>query len=421
MRRIFKDESQSSILIIFIKNFLLLFAFRGFGVIANLVVTILAGRTLSVELMSEYNLVINLSNIIVIPLVMGVNSSLLKILPESSPKDREDILGTVLIGNIALCLAVSVIGFLVTPLICRLPNLTPCSWYLAIALAIVTNGCILADTVLKVDERFTRLGVAKIAGSVFLLISYLTCILLFHDTDIYKYAVFNVIGQIVVLSVSVYKIAKIRFSFRKDIAKSMYKISFMYMLSWLLITGLNSADVFIISGMRPKYDSGIFSTYQAGIRNYFSIFYNDIFATVMLPVLINRGIDNKGLVKKVFRLLPVIFAVLCAGTTAVLLVLLFAFGQKYPVIWLFVFLEAAGIAFQGIYYFLNSLLVTEGREGAKTSFEILGKPFLLFIIIIVLCTKLFGLTGTFISFTLNQAILALLLILRYRKTTGLAG
>ena len=402
---------------VFIKNFCMLFVFRGFGVLANLVVTILAGRSLSVELMSEYNLVFSLSNLLVIPLVMGVNSSLLKILPETSAEERKDLLGTVVIGNITLCLSCCLIGYLVTPVICRLPNLTPGSWFLAIALAIATNGCILADTILKADERFLRLGVAKIAGSVFLLGSYMLCILGFRNGNLYKYVAFNVIGQLIVLLFSVYKIGAIRMRFRTDIAGKILSTSIMYMLSWFLITALNSADIYIISGMRSKYDSGIFSMYQAGIRNYFSIFYNDIFATVMLPILINRGVDSKRLARTVTRFLPAIFLVLGIGTSVLLLFLLYAYGEKYPVVWIYVGLEAAGIAFQGIYYFFNSLLVTEGHVGAKTSFVILAKPFVFFLATIFVCTKLFGITGTFISFTLNQAVLAFLLVLRYRRTT----
>lgn len=416
MRESTRHKTDSSVLALFIKNFFMLFAFRGFGVLANLVVTILAGRTLSVELMSEYNLVFSLSNLLVIPLVMGANSTLLKILPESSAEERKELLGTVLIGNIAICLSFCLIGYLVTPLICRLPNLTPGSWYLAIALAVVTNSCILADTVLKADEKFLRLGLAKVAGSVFLFGSYVICILGFKSGSLYKYVTFNVCGQVIVLLVSVYRIGAIRLRFRTDLVRKLLSTSVMYMLSWFLITALNSADICIISAMRSKYDSGIFSTYQAGIRNYFSIFYNDIFATVMLPILINRGIDSKRLARTVTKFLPVVFLVLAAGTSVLLLLLLFAFGKKYPVVWIYVALEAAGIAFQGIYYFFNSLLVTEGHVGAKTSFTILAKPFLFLIATIYVCTRFFGITGTFVSFTINQAILAFLLLLRYRRT-----
>ena len=136
----------------------------------------------------------------------------------------------------------------------------------------------------------------------------------------------------------------------------------------------------------------------------------------MLPILINRGIDSKRLARTVTKFLPVVFLVLAAGTSVLLLLLLFAFGKKYPVVWIYVALEAAGIAFQGIYYFFNSLLVTEGHVGAKTSFTILAKPFLFLIATIYVCTRFFGITGTFVSFTINQAILAFLLLLRYRRT-----
>ncbi|SHH43747.1 Membrane protein involved in the export of O-antigen and teichoic acid [Butyrivibrio fibrisolvens DSM 3071] len=409
-------RSESTTLILFVKNFLLLFAFRGISVLTNLVVTILAGRTLTVELMGEYNLVFTLANILVIPLIMGVNNTLLKVLPESSDDEKKEILGTVIIGNFMLCLGLSVIGYIITPIVCRFPNLTPESWYLAIALAIATNSCILADTILKVDEKFFRLGIAKIAGSIFMMAGYLVSILAFNKISIYVYIICNVLGQVLALLVSVYKLGAVKFIFRRDIAKDIFKIGVFYMFSWLLTTGLNTADICIISALRPEYESGIFSSYQSNIRIYFSVFYNDIFAAVMLPTLINHGVDIRRLVGNVFKFMPVILLILGAGTATLLVALLYAYGEQYPIIWGYIILEAAGIAFQGIYYFFSSLLVMEGETGARTSFEILGKPYVFLLLISFVCTKLFGLTGGFISFTANQAILAVLLVIRYRRT-----
>jgi O-antigen/teichoic acid export membrane protein len=114
--------------------------------------------------------------------------------------------------------------------------------------------------------------------------------------------------------------------------------------------------------------------------------------------------------------MPVILLILGAGTATLLVALLYAYGEQYPIIWGYIILEAAGIAFQGIYYFFSSLLVMEGETGARTSFEILGKPYVFLLLISFVCTKLFGLTGGFVSFTANQAILAVLLVIRYRRT-----
>lgn len=410
-----EGKSEGSIFLLFFKNFITLFVFRGLGVLTSVVVTILAGRTLSVETMGQYNLIFSLSNIIVIPLVMGVNNSLLKILPNSDERERKEILGTVITGNIALCLFISLIGVLISPIMCRLLNIPSTSWYLSICFAIVTNSCILAETVLKENEKFLKLGIARVTGSLFLLGTFLVYILMYHDISLYRFVALNILGQLAVFVVSIYKFGRIKLSFNREIAKSILKVSVLYMFSWLLTTGLNYADVYIISGMRNSYEVGIFSGYQVNVRNYFSVFFHDIFAAVMLPTLINHGVDKDKLIKTVLKFLPVVFMVLSAGTTVVILLLLFAFGNKYPIVWEYVLIEAAGIAFQGIYYFFNSLLVTEGKTGARASMEVLGKPFIILIAIIVVCTKWFGLMGTFISFTINQAILAILMIIRYRR------
>ncbi len=410
-----KNNTKGSVLLLFIKNLFLLFIFRGLGVLTTVIVTIMAGRALSIEEMGQFNLIFSLSNVIVIPLVMGVNNTLLKILPEAEEEKRQEILGTVIIGNIGLCLIVSVTGILISPVICRILNISYMSWYLAIFLAIITNICIITETVLKTNEKFTQIGIARVIGSVILFGSYMICILAFHTINCHLFVSFNIIGQVTVFFISLYKFEKVKFRFDSKIAGSVFKISVMYMFSWLLIAALNYADVYIISAMRNTYEVGIFSGYQTNVRNYFSVFYNDIFAAVMLPTLINHNADQKRLVKTVLKFLPVIFLIISSGTIVVILGLLFAFGKKYPIIWPYILIEAAGIGFQGIYYFFNSLLITEGKMGAKDSLSLLAKPFVLLITIMFLGTKYLGILGTFLSFTINQAILAALLVSRYYK------
>ena len=411
-----KTKSKESLFLIFLKNFFLLFAFRGVGILTTATVNIIAGRNLSVEMWGQFNTIFSLSNFLVIPLIMGVNNSLLKILPESSPEKREEITGTVVIGNIALCLLFSIIGFLLTPAACMLfRNITPTSWHLAICFAVATNACIVTETFLKINEKFSRLGIARMTGGIVLLTSTIIFISFSENFSSNIFVMLNIMSQFLIFLISVFRRKRVKIAFHWSAVRAIFKVSAMYMLSWRLGTGLNYADVFIISALRNSYEIGIFNGYQVNVRGYFSAFYYDIFAAVLLPTLINHGGDLKKLVKTVIKFLPVVFAVLSGGTIVVILGLLFAYGSKYPVVWSYILLEAAGIAFQGIYYFFSSLLVTEGQEGARASLEFMGKPFLLLIAIILFFTWNFGLLGTFISFTVNQGILAALMIFHYYR------
>lgn len=409
-------NTKENTLVQFIKNFSVLFGCRSIGIVICLFTSILNGRTLTVEEMGQFNLIVSLSNVLVIPIVFGVNTSLLKILPETSVAKRKKMVGTVFTCNMLLCLGLVVVGWLGVPIVCHLLKITEYSWWLAITFAIVCNGCIVIETFLKTEEKFFCIGIAKVTGSLFLLGAYGVSLFYLHKANFYLFIIFNILSQVVILLITFLKLGHYKVVWDKEVASTIYKISFVYMLSWLLSTSLYHMDLYILSYFTNAYDVGIYSVYQVNIRNYFSIFYHDIFAAVFLPTIINRKVSKQWLYKQVFKWLPLIFLVLGLGTSVVVILLILAYGNQYAIVPIYVFFIAMGISFQGIYFLLNSLLVIDGMEGAKLALDVLAKPYLFLILIIIILTKYFGIIGTFISFMINQSILMGMITWKCKET-----
>ncbi len=411
-----RTEGNKSTFFVFVKNLFVLFCFRGIGILSNVLASVFSGRELSVADNGQLGLVISIGNVLVIPLVMGVNTWLLKVLPEQNEAERQETRETVWTVNVLLCLVISILCWISTPIVCRAIHISAKSWFLGIGLSVAMNACIISETFLKSEEKFFHIGIAKTIGGIVLLGATVVSIFLFHYAGLYLFIGFNILSQIMVFlcMLSPGKPCRIRISRR--VLRSVYPPSILYMFSWFLSTSLYYLDFYVLSGMCSGDVVGIYNVYQVNVRNYFSIFYNDIFAAVLLPTILNRGIRREELQKQIKRFLLPAWGALVAGTACVVIILVKAYGQNYSLDFRYVLLVSLGIAFQGIYFFLNSLLVTDGVSGAKLSLKILSVPYVFLFGIIWILTKYFGLMGTFVSFVVNQGILMIIIWIRYCST-----
>ena len=175
-----RTEGSKGTFFVFVKNLFVLFCFRGIGILSNVLASIFSGRELSVADNGQLGLVISIGNVLVIPLVMGVNTWLLKVLPEQSEEERQETRETVWTINVLLCLAISLLCWIASPLVCSAIHISAKSWFLGIGLSVATNACIISETFLKSEEKFFHIGIAKTIGGIVLLGATVVSIFLFH-------------------------------------------------------------------------------------------------------------------------------------------------------------------------------------------------------------------------------------------------
>ena len=157
-------------------NFCFIFSARGICMVLAFINNVLLAHVLSVEDVGQFNLVINLSNIIIIPLVFGVNTSALRVLPDYNHEEQNRIAWNVIIISCSLCLIVSVIAILIQKPVTKLLRLDSSLWYLAIILAIFTGLYIITETFLKSRESFKYIGIIKLVSGILIFSFYLFCL-----------------------------------------------------------------------------------------------------------------------------------------------------------------------------------------------------------------------------------------------------
>jgi len=389
----------------FIKNLSVLFSFRSIGILFSVIVAIMGARLLNVSELGKYNLVINFSNLLVIPLAFGVNTTLLKILPENPENQRGTILGTVALCNMFLCCLITLIYLILLPYISFSLKLSNATCFFAIGTAIISNFCILAETLLKNQQCFITIGISKLVGALVVFLLYLFSLKYAYLISINNFLFYNIMGQLIIFLMMSIKTKTGKLRFTLSFAKSIYTYSSINMVSWLFTTSLYSIDIYILSYFTSYYEVGIYSVYQVMLRNFFSIFFNDIFAAVFVPTIVALDKTKVNLYKQATKVLPFVFIIISLGTAVLSCVLIYAYGNQYTLNPLYVLLVAIGIGLHGVYLGLNSILIIEGIVGAKISLSVLGKPFILLILITVLFTYYWGIVGTFLAFIVNQVIL----------------
>lgn len=399
----------------FLRQLSILFGCRSIGIIIGIFITLLNGRVLTVEDMGQFNLAINLSNVLVIPLVFGTNTSVLKILPETRENQKGTVIGTVFLCNGLMCILGGILFCSFSFWGSGLLKISSMSWYLAVIIAIASNLCIVTETFLKHQQDFKNIGLGKLISSIVLLLAYLIGVYYLKLVDVKLFLVFNVISQLILFLILVVKVDFHQIHFSLKVAKDIYSLSVLYMLSWLLSTFLYNADIYILAYLSDHYEVGVYSAYQVNVRNYFSIFYHDVFAAVFLPTILSMKIKKDEIYRNVNKWIPAIFGIIVMGTAAVCSLFIISYGKQYELNFLYVALVALGIGFQSIFFLINSILVIEGMEGAKLSLAIMSKPFPFLVANIFLLTYLFGKIGTLIAFPVNQLILVILLLYKTRR------
>ena len=399
----------------FLKNFSLLFVLRAVSILLLAGIAILGGRYLSVEDFGKYNIINNLSNLLVIPIIFGMNTTLLKILPSASPSEKSTILGTVFISNLALTLLFTLVFLGITPICTAYFHLTFFQWIVVILLVILLNITLLAESILKSREKFFALGLAKILNASLIFVLFATAIFVNKNATLDKLLTYLLLGQALGTVLLVMSIGKIRFSFSMAEAKKMYRFNLVNMLSWFLTTFLINLDIYLLPFFVSEYELGIYSAYELTTKNYFNIFFYDILAAVLIPMLISSSFNPKKVYTKIIKILFLIFPVVTIGTMVVVILNLTLYGSQYALDTYYLILTALGIGGYSLYLLLSAVLIMDGYKGALLSFKVLIRSVPIFFGTILLLTYFFGIGGTMLSFFLDQLFLTLLLIHAVKK------
>ncbi len=396
----------------FFNNLGIVFVFRFATAVLSLVIMAMAARFLGVVAMGDIVMIQNTAYLLVIPITLGVNTSIIKYLPGSEKEQEEKLIGSAFLCNMILCVVMVLIYIGFGKVFYKAANLSPDKWVLCVVLAVSINWANVLEAILRIKKQFFRLGSIKLIGAlVNFAIVVFSCIV---ARNFYYFIIGLAINQGIfsILARKKDKTKKLRFSW--ETSKFMYKYGAINMVSCALSTFLFSADLFIVNHFCSGYDVGIYSVYQVNVKNFFNILFHDIFAAVFLPTIVRM--DKVKLYKKIIRLVPFLLPLAILANAALCVAVLVIYGKNYPFNWTYLLLVSVGTGLHFIYWMFNSIFTVEGKKGAVLCMVGLGIPLPVLIAVCILLTKSFGITGAMISWLVTQVTLigVLIFIIKYK-------
>ncbi len=405
----------------FLKNLLRLLFFNRLASVFAVVIGVISARILGPAEFGRIGLVGNLTSFLFIPILMGVNNSMYKFLPESSEVERERLIYHALLGNFATTLFFGGIFLALTGSVTRVFHLASEIWLMGLGFTVMITSSNLVESFLRGQKEYQSIAWLKFftTGIFCLLI-----LLLFFGSTNFKanFITFYLCQIISLVCFNILAFVKARVGLRRikfswQTLKQIYSLGMIVMVNMFLTAVLISSDLFIVNYFYPGREVGIYNVYQSFGKNLFGVLFFEVFAVVFLPTIAN--LDKRVLYQKINRYLYWFFPGVVCGTGLMILLMIWLFGREYPLNWNYLLLVAFSIGFYFIFQLYNCIFSMEGTAGARLCLIPLGVTIPVALILQVILTQVWGIGGMMLAVLLSNLLLVLcfkvLLYYRYRK------
>lgn len=385
----------------FFNNLGIVFIFRSVTAVLSMVIMALAARYLGVIAMGNITMIQNTAYLLIIPIVLGINTSIIKYFPENGEEQENKLVGSVFVCNLTLSAVFVLIYILFGEALSKAADLSMDKWRLSVILALTINWATVLESILRAKKQFFHLGLIRLVGTlVYFGIVVFSCI---AARNFYFFIVGLTISHSIfsILALKSVTIRKLKFS--AETSKFIYRYGAINMVSWALSYLLFSADLFIVSHFCSDYDVGIYSVYQVNVKNFFNVMFHDIFAAVFLPTIVQM--DKVKIYKRILRLIPILLPLAILANAALCVAVLFMYGKNYPFNWTYLLFVSVGTGLHFIYWMFHSVFTLEGKKGASLCLLVLGITLPVLITACIFLTSSLGITGTMISWILTQVTL----------------
>ncbi len=398
----------------FLSNLGTVFLFRIGAAGLNALSLVIAARYYGVVAVGDINLIMSAAFFLIIPMMIGVQFSIIKFYPVGSQEDKEKLIGTSLFWNILMVVICSLIYLIPGNMFASWLNISPAVWLWGVLFAIAVNFSTVFDAILRAEEKFFLLGLGRLVGTViFFIIVVLACL---QAISFYAFIVALIVNH-VVFTIMAYRgmsIRKFRFSWKST--KQIYSYGSMNMVSLALSMTLFTTDLFIVNYFYSGYDVGIYSVYMVNVRMFFNLLFHEIFAVVFLPTV--AQLDKLKIYHRIMKMSPLLVPAAILANAALCISLLILFGKDYPLDWGYVALVSVGTGIHFLYWVLNNLFTVEGKKGALINLKVLGIPLIFLLAMAVYLTREFGIVGAMSASLATQIILVAVFAIVIQREYG---
>ncbi|WP_024834248.1 oligosaccharide flippase family protein [Ruminiclostridium josui] len=386
----------------FIENLGIVFIFRFTSAVLSVIGLVLAARYLGAVSVGNVTLIQNTAYLLYIPMCFGINISVIKFLPDcKNEEETEILLGSIGVWSLVLTVISVIIYGLFHPAINKALGFSGIQLLLTVIMAVTINYSMITEAILRSRKQFLTLGIIKMVSSLIFFTFTLISSLVLKN---YLYFVYGlIINQFVAIIWSLKTINIKKFRFSMDISKRAYKYGAINMVSGALSYIMFNSDLYIVNHFCSDYDVGIYSLYQVNVKNFFNLMFHEIFAVVFLPTIVRM--DTMKIYKRIKSLIPIMLPIAIIANMALSIFMLLLYGRDYKINWIYILLISVSLGFHFLYYVFNSVFTVEGKKGALLCMNVLGLPMPVLILISIVLTRAWGITGELISLLITQLTL----------------
>lgn len=313
----------------------LAFSTIGIGVwsVVLFVTNIYAGRFLGPEEYGRYALTLSIASIMMIPMLFGLNTSMIKFGSGTIGKERSSVLATGTVLVVSLAVASSFVFWLVEPLVTEHWPIVGALWVWAIILALGLVMQYLADAFFRSLKAFQLQSMWLIIGAVTLLIALLALFFFAENHTFRAYVSATVISYGVLLIGAT--ILFVRHASFTDVSRpralELGHFGFYAMFGSIVGTLIMNVDRLMIGSFLGESSVGVYMAYSIA-ATVIILKLTEVFLNVFFPTVSSMDRAQKAvLFVKMQRPLALTFIFLVFLTVISTVFTLFLFGEDYPI------------------------------------------------------------------------------------------
>ncbi len=339
-----------------------------FKVIVYLITTIiivLTARNLTPSQFGGTGVISNIAYLLFVPMLLAVHSAMYKFLPESDNKGRNELMSISALGSIISIPIFSMVLLFITRLISKQLNIPVNEWKMAILLTVFLSLSTISESYLRGQKKFNFICYFKLFSSIINLLLIIICFFVLGIKSLETYVYSLIISHLIFTVLALTRSGAVQaciFKVSWASVKKVYIYSFSNILSMFLGGVTLSSDLFFVNYFCSPSTVGVYNAYQGFVKNIFSVLFYEVFLVVFLPFLAKA--DHRRMAKSIKRYIPVIIAVVMAGSGLLTMLFIFLFGQNYKLNLVYIVLSSSGIALYAIYQIYVYVYNIEGSKRA---------------------------------------------------------
>ncbi len=379
------------------------------GVISGLllfIATIIAGRFLGPEEFGRYNVIIIISQLFLIPMLLGMDMSSVRFISQTKNKKKQSKYISTAMAIVGMSIIVtSSTLFLFSDELVKYMHVDGFMVLIAILFSAALSCKMLFDGYMRGLKLFEYQSIVRIIEAIIVVSALIIALFLLHNYEYVSYMVPILIGMCIAIVLCFMRIHKqITLKINIKTLKQLFGYGKFVILGSILGVVLAMGDRFLINTYLGSEELGIYMAYYT-----ISISLVTQLTTIMINVFFPNiaDIDNKiFIMNKIEKLMLIGFVPIILTLTLFIFVAIHLFGQEYPILIGIIILFALLGTLQFFVSFFASIVNIHSRQTYFWGLSLLAVRAIIFVVyaIVLIYLNYLNLYTLLVGLILNYVV-----------------